>query len=322
MACTHGKCEPEEKSVRPQIALCVMVKNEEKTLPRLIVSVRGFVDKIIVLDTGSTDGTVSLLRDMALCEPGFLEYQQASFLDFGRTRTQLMEFAKGKADWLLLLDADHTLEFQHPKNALLIRSILSIAKNNVFSLCHAGNNRYWVPRLVRGDRVWQFVGATHEYLDHASSVVEQLPGVQVVHHADGGFRADKFERDVRLLEQELAVNPKNVRAMFYLANTYRDLNLYMLALKWYRHRVAAGGWDEEVFVARLEAAKITKDPIEFWETWAFRPTRAEPLYFLEQLYHDCNEDELVRRVRSIRRTIPVPKNDILFVDLRAYAEVV
>lgn len=328
MACTHGKCEPPEEP-RPLIALCVMVKNEEKILPRLLASVRGFADIIIALDTGSTDNTKWILQAAGA------DILEAPFEDFGKSRTKLMQFAKCRADWLLLMDADHTLQFAEPgmrENAdHSLRFTIGSAPNTfreqlpftspditAFSLKHAGPHPYWVPRLVRGDRDWKFVGSTHEYLDQSHAAVK-LPDIEIVHHADGGARADKFQRDLHLLRQEVEENPKNDRAWFYLANTYRDLGLPTPARDCYIKRVTLGGWDEEVFMARLEAAKISRDPLEFWEAWASRPTRAEPLYLLEQLYRERGEDVYAFNVESIRTKIPVPEKDVLWVDLAAYA---
>lgn len=301
-----------------------MVKNEEKNLPRLFASVKGFADKIIVLDTGSTDGTVPLLKEMWLDDE--LEYTQEDFVDFGTSRTRLMQFAKGKADWLLLMDADQTLQItavdaDAARDAVeKFREQLPFTSPDItaFSLKHAGTWPYWVPRLIRGDRDWKFVGVTHEYLD-GGHISTKLPDIEIVHHADGGSRADKFERDLRLLSKEVGGNPTNDRAWFYLANTYRDLGRLEEARACYEKRVTLGGWDEEVFMARLEAAKISKDPLEFWETWACRPTRAEPLYYLERRYRELGEDVYALAVESLRNKITVPEKDVLWVELAAYS---
>lgn len=285
-----------------------MVKNEAKTLPRLLESVRGFADHVIALDTGSTDETLDILKSVRA------EVISEPFVNFGVSRTKLMQFAKGKADWLLLLDADHFLRFDSEKFEL---------DNAVdsYQLRHAGTNRYYVPRLVKGDINWRFVGSTHEYLESLAGVEvkKKLEGVEIEHYADGGSRADKFQRDLRLLMKEVATEPLNERARFYLANTQRDMGLRTEARRNYIKRVCMGGWDEEVFQARLEAAKISLDPVELWETWATRPTRAEPLAILEQVYRDRGEDVHAIDVSKIRALIPVPE-DVLFLDLTAYGE--
>jgi glycosyltransferase involved in cell wall biosynthesis len=300
------------------IALCVMVKNEAATLPRLLRSVEGFVNRIIALDTGSTDGTVQLLRERGA------DVLESTFKNFGESRTELMQFAKGKADWLLLLDADQTLRLDPAHTALgsdweFIKRKLDPDKL-AYSLLHAGDLAYWVPRLIRGNRDWSFVGATHEYLDTCSSCHTHLRGVFVDHHADGGARSDKSTRDLRLLTEEMEREPDNARTVFYLANTYRDLGNLQKARELFIKRVSMGGWDEEIFVSRLEAAKISLDPLEFWEAWSTRRTRAEPLYWLERLYRARGEDVYAFFAEDLRRTIKFPEQDILFVERPAYVD--
>ena len=39
------------------ISLCMIVKNEEKILRRCLDSIKGLMDEIIIVDTGSTDNT-------------------------------------------------------------------------------------------------------------------------------------------------------------------------------------------------------------------------------------------------------------------------
>ena len=46
-----------ERSAMTELSLCMIVKNEEERLARCLSSVQGAVDEIIILDTGSTDGT-------------------------------------------------------------------------------------------------------------------------------------------------------------------------------------------------------------------------------------------------------------------------
>ena len=45
-----------------KISACVIVKNEEKNLPRWLASMRRIADEIVVVDTGSTDRTVDLAK--------------------------------------------------------------------------------------------------------------------------------------------------------------------------------------------------------------------------------------------------------------------
>ena len=48
------------------ISLCMIVKNEEDTIARCINSVKDIVDEIIIVDTGSTDNTLKILKNLNL----------------------------------------------------------------------------------------------------------------------------------------------------------------------------------------------------------------------------------------------------------------
>src|ERR1039457_510805 len=293
--------------MKPTIALCIMCRNEEKALPRLLASVEGCVEKIIALDTGSSDSTLAILQAARV------EVKQSSFKDFGQSRTELMEFAWGKADWLLLMDADQELVC-----GIDMPELWKVLDSDVdcYSLENEGNFGYWVPRIVKGNMQWKFKGATHEYLERSESAVK-LPGVKIRHHDDGGCKADKFTRDHALLAAEFRRDPTNSRALFYLANTKRDMNLRNSARQLYLKRAEMGGWEEERWYAQFEAARVSLDPLELWECWAIRQTRAEPLAILADVYAGRGWMAIASEVNAAREKIPLP-DEVLFVDKSAY----
>jgi glycosyltransferase involved in cell wall biosynthesis len=53
---------PKSEIVNPTLSLCMIVKKEEKLLPGCLESVKDYVDEIIIVDTGSTDGTVGIAK--------------------------------------------------------------------------------------------------------------------------------------------------------------------------------------------------------------------------------------------------------------------
>ncbi len=87
----------------PLISLCMIVRNEEKTLPRCLESIRGLVDEIVVLDTGSEDNTVSVAESF-----GAKVYHIAWPDDFSTARNESLKKAGG--NWILYLDADEALD--------------------------------------------------------------------------------------------------------------------------------------------------------------------------------------------------------------------
>ena len=47
-----------------RISACTITKNEEKNIARSIESYKDYVDEIIIVDTGSTDNTVSVAKSL------------------------------------------------------------------------------------------------------------------------------------------------------------------------------------------------------------------------------------------------------------------
>jgi glycosyltransferase involved in cell wall biosynthesis len=85
----------------PSLALVVLARDEERGLPMTVASVRGLVDEIVVaVDSRTTDGTRA-------AAPGALVFD-LEFADFAQARNEALR--RARADWILMLDADETLE--------------------------------------------------------------------------------------------------------------------------------------------------------------------------------------------------------------------
>lgn len=97
-----------------RISLCMITKNEGKLLSNCLNSVKDLVDEIIIVDTGSADGT----KDIALSF-GAKIYDFNWRDDFASARNESLKHANG--DWILVLDGDEELDDQGKK---IIREIL------------------------------------------------------------------------------------------------------------------------------------------------------------------------------------------------------
>jgi glycosyltransferase involved in cell wall biosynthesis len=80
----------------------MIVKNEEACLERCLKSVCDHVDEIIIVDTGSTDGTVEIAKSY-----GARIYHHPWENDFSKHRNQSLSYATG--GWIFQLDADEEL---------------------------------------------------------------------------------------------------------------------------------------------------------------------------------------------------------------------
>jgi glycosyltransferase involved in cell wall biosynthesis len=268
------------------ICLCMIVKNEAKVIERCLKSVRHLIDHWVISDTGSTDGTQDLIRKALEGIPGALHSED--WVNFGHNRTLNIRHAFGTSDYLLLIDADMIVRQKGPLPDLTADS---------YMLRHAGEVEYRIKRLVRGDIKWRYEGATHEYLtcDDEDRAVN-LDELVIEHFGDGGSRSDKYTRDARLLQEELDRDPENARAVFYLAQTMRDLGETQRAIELYDQRADMGGWAEEVYFALFQVG-VLKAEAGDWpgamdallRAWEFRPQRLEACY------------ELASRLRTMGR---------------------
>jgi len=255
----------------------MIVKNEAAVIERCLASVRDLIDTWVISDTGSTDGTQDLIRKALDGIPG--ELVEEPWRDFGHNRTLNIQHAHGKADYLLLIDADMVVE---------TGGVLPPLGADAYMLRHAGEMEYRIKRLVRGSIRWHYVGVTHEYLDtDQDHRTEDLDALVITHHADGGSRADKFTRDARLLTADLQRDPHNPRTAFYLAQTMRDLGEAGKAIELYERRAAMGGWEEEVYYSLFQVG-VLRAGLGDWPTamdtllraWEARPQRLEAAYEL------------------------------------------
>lgn len=199
-------------------------------LPNCRRSVADHVVSWCICDTGSTDATRDVVAAAfgAAGVPGHLANH--TWINFAKSRNACLREAEaqlaGRCDYFLLLDADHEAD---PIRGFDLKSAALTADGYMLREKPAPGRTGTVfenLRLVRVGLDWEYIGSTHEYLWRRGDlgwVRASLRELPVTHHADGGSRGDKFERDRKLLEAEVAESPHNSRARFYLANTYRDL---------------------------------------------------------------------------------------------------
>lgn len=89
----------------PKLSLSMIVRNEAATLGRCLASARDLVDEIIVVDTGSSDGTQALAASFG-ARIGQFPWAD----DFAAARNESLRLCTG--DWILILDADEAVDAQ------------------------------------------------------------------------------------------------------------------------------------------------------------------------------------------------------------------
>ncbi len=303
-----------------KICLNMIVKNESKIIARAIDSAMGLIDSWCIIDTGSTDNTIEIIKEKLSHLPG--EVLSRPWINFGHNRSEAFREAQKWGDWILLMDADMTFIDKGFDKSQLDPSITGyqiMQKNSAIS--------YYNTRILNSKFDWECVGVTHEYFSvkGAQSIINKLDSIMINDIGDGGSKSDKFERDIALLTKGLEDEPKNERYMFYLAQSYKDTGQFEKAIEWYEKRIIRGGWYEEVWYSHymISACYISMGLLEKAEEWVIKgyqyyPHRSEAIYELCKAYRVAGNHKKAYEFYLLGSKIPYPKNDLLFISNGVY----
>ena len=211
---------------KKRIIFLSMIKNESRIIKRCIASALPVADAVCICDTGSTDNTVEVLQEYFkdfTIPAKVVEGPQHAWRNFGYNRSQSFlaatEYCKElgwnpEDTYALVLDADMELkpQSQFNKQELTAIGYRMIQKNPSIE--------YYNTRFMKIGHPWKCTGVTHEYWDGGETGTLKMDQIYISDIGDGGCKADKFERDVRLLTEGLEAEPNNPRYLFYLAQSY------------------------------------------------------------------------------------------------------
>ncbi|BEU88761.1 hypothetical protein TAMA11512_22250 [Selenomonas sp. TAMA-11512] len=231
-----------------KISACVIVKNEEKNLPRWIENMKQFADELIVVDTGSTDRTAAIAR-----ESGARVYEFPWKNDFAAAKNFAIKKAKG--DWIAFLDADEAFSPETVGRVRpLIKQIQRENKRIVGVVCKLINfdedqdykiiNAVFQLRIFRNTPKIRYEGAIHERLvDMDAAKHKNLSTTELVIHHTGYSSSrvrEKLHRNLDLLMEKHAGKDDGTEDAFYFAECYIGLGEYEKALS-YAQRVVDSG---------------------------------------------------------------------------------
>jgi GT2 family glycosyltransferase/tetratricopeptide (TPR) repeat protein len=232
----HSETPSDSKSVgttgRALLSVCMIVRDSSRTLRACLESIRPWVDEIIVVDTGSSDNTVEIAGEFGACVRHFSWCD-----DFAAARNESLKAATGQ--WLFWMDSDDTIDATNGQKLrnLIQRTHPSSTMGFVLQVhCPAlpASGAYATETVVDHVKVFRnlpairFTGRIHEQVLPA---IRRLGGnvewtdIFIAHSGsdittEGRIR--KQNRDLRLLELELADNPDNTFTLFNMGMTLLD----------------------------------------------------------------------------------------------------
>lgn len=210
-------------SAAPHLSVCLITFNEADRVERCLQSVQSIADEIIVFDSGSTDGTVDLVRRYTD------KVWVTEWPGFGVQKQRAVEQARG--DWILIIDADEVLDTKAQQAiAEVIHRPLSTINEVGFKikwgvvrhgqLLRFGRSARSPLRLVRREGAWFSPDLVHEKLNHKPGKISRLPGL-LLHYTtrDYGHALEKNSKYAWLGSQK------------YFAKGKRNHSLLLVVLR-------------------------------------------------------------------------------------------
>lgn len=250
------------------LSASLIVRDESKFLADCLESITGIVDEIVVVDTGSVDGTPDIARSFGATVVAH-EWND----HFAEARNVSLDLANG--EWILYIDADERLVGADRSD---VEKLLTDAPEVAFRILlqpYLDSTTYREYRLWRNDPRIRFDGIIHEKVVPAIHKVSEEDGrpigladLKLVHYGYEGDQARKHSRNLPLLRRQLEVEPENLFARHHLA------------------RILEVNGDvpgaEEALVAAIETARATGlvDPVaalSYADLIRLRLTRGEDI---------------------------------------------
>jgi len=315
-----------EQPKRNLIKLHMIVKNEARRIRETLESTKDAIDSWSIMDTGSTDGTQDIIREVMRDIPGELHdspittYSDTGVIDYAATRNDGLSLAGTDSEFLLLLNGDDIL-----KSGPALREFCEKATGDCYhmEIKGEGGPSFVYPRLVRPRVGWRYVMPTHEILTGPKPVSGQVSGSWIVKCSDPlEVRLARWAKDQIVLEAWLRDHPDDHRTLFYLAQTHECLSCSgdrkdehrRESAELYEKRGGLGGWKDEAYESYMRAANNKSQLGDPWpeiqelllRAHGQAPYRSEPLLKLAGHWVDAGLHAVAYPFAKRAAEIPLP----------------
>jgi len=210
-----------------RLSLCVITKNEENNIEKVLDCVKSIAFERIVVDTGSTDRTIERIK-----RAGAQVFNFEWIYDFSAAKNFAIEKATG--DWILSLDADEYYSYEDARRLIeflgqIDREQETKERINAVScmLVNVDDNgrpmtKSTAVRVFRNIPEIRFKGAVHEQITVEKSNILHNDEFMIIHtgYSESAHKkTGKAQRNIALLRTELTKKPHDLTIKAYLANS-------------------------------------------------------------------------------------------------------
>ena len=286
------------------IHLCIMVKNGGAQFEEMLTKNLPIIDCWTILDTGSTDDTLDIIRRVLVgkkkgqlyCEP---------FVNFRDSRNRCLDLAGKTCKYTLMLDDTYIIEGD-------IREFLNVVRGDQFGDSHSlyiksDDSEYVSNRIVKTDRNLRYIYKIHEVItnDNNKNVIVPMDKSRILDYRCDYMETRTMNRkqyDIQLLFEELEEDPNDPRHLYYLGQTYNVIGNFEKAYEYFIKRVEHPneGFLQEKIDACFEAARNANFKLNkpwficealYLKAYEMDKTRPDSLYFVGIHYNEAKNYE-------------------------------
>jgi len=296
-----------------KLILTQIMKNEAHVAHRMLNSIKSIIDGVVVIDTGSTDDSINIVRkwgedngiETHVIERPFDNFENSRNESFKKAREIFLGRNDGHTYYNFWLDFDEQIEIDANFNKQKIDKDLYMFNTYI------GAMKYTRNELCRLDKAFRFYGPVHEFIvcDDKNITSGLMEGLTVRVKMDGGSWQSnipaKYLSHAHVLEKYINdTNRQDPRWVFYTAQSWHDSacvpdnkeendERLRRSMKFYKERVARpDGYPEEIFYAQYRIGTIMRAMEEPWnlalnellKAYSFDPLRGEPIKAIIDYY--------------------------------------
>lgn len=190
-----------QRGSKMRFSLCMIVKNEEAVLRECLDSIKELMDEIIIVDTGSTDGTKEIAAEYT---PYVYDYQWTD--DFAAARN--FAFSKATGDYIYSADADEYLDEENRVKFKALKKVLMPEVEIVQMIYvteqinHPTENfaKDLRPKLFKRLREFTWIEPIHETVNTNPVVFDS--DIEIQHRPQGDHSSRDFAVFERIIEEK------------------------------------------------------------------------------------------------------------------------
>jgi glycosyltransferase involved in cell wall biosynthesis len=333
-----------------KLILTQIMKNESHVAERMLDSVKKIIDGIVVIDTGSTDNSIEIVKkwgeknnvETYVFERPFDNFENSRNFSFEKAREIFLSKNDNSIYYNFWLDFDEQMIVDDKFNKKKLDKDLYMINTYI------GTMRYTRNEVCRLDKSFRWYGPVHEFITTDDKTITSglMEGLTVKVSMDGGSWkediAKKYKEHAHILERYIDNDRKDPRWIFYTAQSYHDSacvkdnkeeNLERLrrSLKYYKERISRpDGYAEEIYYSQYRIGTIMTKMEEPWyktqneliKAYNIDPLRGESIKAIIDYYISIHEYNNAYIYSSFAKKVfhgnsPFPKR-LLFVDESLY----